>query len=280
MTAALHNWYDSALFFLYQSDFLSVFDIRTVQAIIILDVAFTNHGDLNLYSSLWACAARISQNLRINLEEKADDACVSQRNTRIWWALVLTDWLSGQLNQPCIRKDDFSIKVPQMTCGTDAPVLPENVSSQYFACMARISHALYRFRVAISSVTQDESTTLPMLVQNADNELAEIISQLPAHLSAYDDDDDDNDDDNDDNGAASSTRAKRLSFSQSLEWQKQSIAVALLYYRLVVNRAPLRDTTSDGLSLKRARAIYLSSAHAIIDLITKSSLHHMQFQIW
>jgi len=89
----LNTWYDTALFYLNQADYMRRYDVRSVQAIAVLGMCFNNFGDCNLYEILWTCAIRIAQKLGMH---KAHNDIRPELNQewcrRLWWTLVICDW--------------------------------------------------------------------------------------------------------------------------------------------------------------------------------------------
>jgi hypothetical protein len=86
------NWYDASLYFLHKADFLRRPRIETVQAIAIQGMLYVNFGDSALYSTMWACAIRVSQALGLNKNDSGIAELSQRAQHRLWWTLVICDW--------------------------------------------------------------------------------------------------------------------------------------------------------------------------------------------
>ena len=82
--ALLQIWYDTALHYLDQADFMQKTDLVVVQAIAVLGVVATNIGDAARHSHLWACALRIAEELKIGVDYEHLIEGPSLRETRKW----------------------------------------------------------------------------------------------------------------------------------------------------------------------------------------------------
>lgn len=96
----LLHWYDASLFYLYKGDFLRNHNLRSVQAIAILGIVFNNVGDSALHYSLWGAGIRIAQALKMGLDrENTDEDSVQQQiRRRLWWTIVLCEWVPVSLS--------------------------------------------------------------------------------------------------------------------------------------------------------------------------------------
>lgn len=251
----LQNWYDSALFFLNESQFLRVLDIHNIQTIVILGTCFINFGDFNLYYHLWGCALRMAQALELDHTRDGmagqADTKRNQLDRRLWWSLVTNDWLQMPL-QASHSGVDF------LSAGLDFPdcwkiTEPRSTSAieplEYLTVLAKLGTTLMRFRAKTSLIHNDDQA-LAALIASTDDELATIVSQLPEHLKPG-------------NGVADDLGGNVHPW---LSWQRENLCIVLLYYRLVINRALCRDEEESDRSLSEgATAVCLEVAHSIVD---------------
>lgn len=170
------NWYDSALYFLHQADFLRLLDVRNIQTISILGAVFSNFGDLNLYYNLLGCAVRIAESLGINNDYTHFTGILpdlrSQR--RLWWSLVVLDWLNLPLGQTCISENDFIVELPSI--GSD-PISERDLdSNNHQAMMCKIAQLLYRFQATLCDSTDWE--TVEKTVAIADGRIIDLMEEL------------------------------------------------------------------------------------------------------
>lgn len=88
------------------------------------------------------------------------------------------------------------------------------------------------------------------IVQDADNKLAEIISNLPGHLQPDQPQDD--------------YTNRRDTTYPWIAWQRVYLTLVLLYYRMVINRTLQSSWLIDQDKYGGPRAICLSSARGIL----------------
>lgn len=283
----LNNWFDAAIFFLQKADFMRVLDFRNIQTMTILCVCFANFGDFNMFYNFLSIAARTSHCLGLTVDGlKPDETPVgAQLRQRMWWELVISDWLTFQLGPTCIRSDDFHVAMPchdvahvadhlhhhspNATTVNNSCNSPPQV--HWLVAASQMSRALYRFQSSLPSVDDpDRDALLSAAIAHADNELADVIGGLPAHLSPENDE------------VFSGEEAEDVSTDAVISppwvsFQKLSVTVLLLYYRIVINRVASKYHASDG---ARATLICLDSAHALVRTVLDSPAAHTRPLVW
>jgi hypothetical protein len=253
------------VFFLHRADFLRNYDIRAVQAISILGLVFVNVGDYDLFNTLLSCAIRIAQSLKLDTEvdNRNQTRIQTERRRRLWWNLVICEWLGARYRPPCVSASDFD--VPFAAPLDDDDLLPTDKSIslpkqrprpiEYSIAMAKVATVYYRFRESMVVIrTHDDD--IAAVIQEADNNLAEIISSLPSHLQDYE--------------STSQKNSERDAQYPWIPWQRKTITAVLLYYRIIVNRVLQPSWIDNPTTHGRARAICLGSARAIVDVIRTS----------
>jgi hypothetical protein len=258
----LLNWYDSALYFLHKGDFLRNADIRTVQAIAILGIVFNNVGDSKLHNTLWACAIRIAQSLKMDDDRAHQDEPLhlTQMRCRLWWTLILCEWIPIPYRAPCIQEGDFQVELP--ACLDDQELESAIVISegrprpvQYHIAMIKLAILYHRFRCSLK-LCAGQTTKTASLVLKTDEALANIIEDLPLHLQG--------------GGQSSDPRVTSQEITDPwIPWQRTNLSLVLFYYRIVINRVLQDQWVQDPTAFARARAICLSSARGIISLATE-----------
>ncbi|GME45935.1 hypothetical protein GTA08_BOTSDO08008 [Neofusicoccum parvum] len=256
--ALLRNWYDSALYFLDKGDFLQKTRLSVVQAITILGIVATNIGDTCRHSNLWACAIRMAQQLhlgsdRANLHESP---VARESRRRLWWTLVLCEWLPIPARTPCIADTDFACALPAdvddgqlLRGGRAQPGSPAPRPIQYHVAMGRVAIIYYRLRSKMR-LRRWPAADVAAFVVAADDQLAALIGDLPVHLQ-------------NDEPATAETRERDAALPW-IPWQKKSLAMVLLYHRIAVNRVLQTHWLEGSTNYARARSICLSSAVAIV----------------
>lgn len=252
----LGNWYDSALYFLGESQFLRVLNVHNIQTIVMLATCFVNFGDFNLYYHLWGCALRMGQALElyvdpVNPAPSPGDLDQTTRTGRwLWWSLVINDWLQIPLQAGHSGVD-------RITAG---PTFPGCIESEYreteaveplhfHLVLAQLATTLRRFHERLACLGDDFSA-LAFVTTSADNELATIVSHLPKHLQP-------------DEQVTNETR-RRDEANPWLPWQKENLCILLLYYRLVISRPLWNARNGDALSYESAKAVCLGVSHGIL----------------
>lgn len=280
----IHNWYDASIFFLHEADFLRIHDIRSVQAIAILLGLAKNVGDFNLQPVLQATGLRIGHCLGIDRvaptsSAVAADPILQEVSHRMWWTLVICEWLQRPDSAPLIHEADFDVPLPLNL--TDEELLdpylrehPDEVDDcprpvQYHHAMIGLAQVRYRFKMEVTRLRQyhlDDNEQyfkrLEELVSRSDEALANLIVQLPDHLSSENLEDEDDDE-------------------TCVIWQRISLSLSFLFYRMAVNRElQYRWVESSSSFAARSQAICLASAHAIVSLVDRHSDAFMRHRPW
>lgn len=259
-TSLLKNWYDSALYFLDVADFLGRSDVAMVRVAAILEVVAINVGDSTRQEKLWVCAIRTAQYLNLGWDQlnQGESIVEQEMRRRLWWELVICDWLSSPDTTPYIADVDFDCALPMDTddlglLGSDPSTHSDGQQRprpvQYHIAMAKISIVFNNVRSKLCAHRWGGSEVAEMVIL-ADNELATVINDLPPHLQ------------NDE-----PTTAFTLERDAQLPWicwQKAALTMVLLYHRMCVNRTLQQYYTENSLNYARARSICLSSANGII----------------
>ncbi|KAH7069735.1 hypothetical protein BKA63DRAFT_421097 [Paraphoma chrysanthemicola] len=252
------TWYDAAVFCLHEAEFIRVPNVRSVQAIAILGICFNNFGDSELGNNMWTSALQIAK--RIGLDTPVSEAagkCLSKEaQHRLWWTLVICEWLIVPYRSPAV--DDFDFDVPYPTAQRTSPLAGSDRSVEhpvhYHVFMARASKAYYRFRRTVR-MRVDSLDSMIQAVRDADEELAGIIETLPTHLQpdAY--------------GANQQDELRHMRSSDSwVTWQRFDVTVVLLHLRIRINRT-LQDqwlSATDHNHTDWARTVSVRSAISVI----------------
>ncbi|PCH08937.1 Hypothetical protein PENO1_004240 [Penicillium occitanis (nom. inval.)] len=278
----IHNWYDATIFFMHEADFLRIHDIRAVQATAILLGLAKNVGDFNLQPVLQATGLRIGHCLGIDRAAPTSfsaDPILQEVSHRVWWTMVICEWLQRPDSAPLIHETDFDVPLPLNL--TDKELLdpylrehPDEVEDhprpvQYHHTMIGLAQVRYRFKMELTRLRQDHrddneqySKRLEELVSRSDEALANLIMQLPNHLSSENLEDEDGDE-------------------TCVIWQRISLSLSFLFYRMAINRE-LQDrwVESSSLFTARSQAICLASAHAIVSLVDRHSDAFMRHRPW
>ncbi|KAL1863892.1 hypothetical protein Daus18300_008041 [Diaporthe australafricana] len=258
-TSLLRNWYESALLFLDTADYIKSPDVRTVQAIAILNIVFNNVGDVHRHQNMWTVAIRQAQQLGLGSDEDNTDEsyCEQQIRKRLWWTLVICEWIPVPHRAPCLHEIDFSCKLPdevdddelETTSGNSRLPRSKPRPVRYHIAMAEVSRIYYRLRYMLR-LREWKTEDVARLVFNADEQLANLITDLPSYLQS-----------DEKQTAATDKRDNQHPF---IPWQKKSLAKVLLYYRMAVSsqlQEHWLDGSTDG---ARTRAICMSSARGLI----------------
>ncbi|KAL2828333.1 hypothetical protein BJY01DRAFT_228563 [Aspergillus pseudoustus] len=271
----LNNWYDAAVFFLNQGDFLRHHHIRSVQAVAVLSIVFNNIKDTSFQESILASAIRIAQALRLDQDAANTHASVIDRETRrrVWWTLMICEWLAIPHRPPCVSELDFDVAFPSLA--TDDEISPAKISLnspshqprpvQYHIALSKIAIVYHRFR-SLLRLTRWESSQITSVVIGADQELADLIDDLPPHLQA-------------DEVQTPKTQHRDL-LHPWIAWQKSSLSTVLLYYRTLISRT-LQGHWIDGDAVEaRIRSICLGSAQGIISNIRAGPVADTRWRPW
>ncbi|KAK7537346.1 uncharacterized protein J3D65DRAFT_377480 [Phyllosticta citribraziliensis] len=270
--ALLRNWYDSALFFLDKGDFMQKTNVRVVQAVTILGIVATNIGDTCRHSNLWACAVRMAQQLNLGSDHEnlAQSAIDREARRRLWWTLVICEWLQVPCRTPCINDTDFDCALPadldddQLQAAHPASRRgPRPI--QYHIAMSRIAIVLYQLRSKMR-LRHWRAAEIAQFVFAADDQLGTIIGELPAHLQ-------------NDELETPATRERDRQFPW-IPWQRKSLAMILLYYRIAINRVLQSHWLEGSTNYARARSICLSSAVAITHSASTNTENFSKLRPW
>lgn len=263
IVALLENWYDSALFFLDQAEYLRQHDMRTVQTIAILLGLYKNMGDFSLHSTHLASALRIAQTLHLDRDSyhTSSSHIDTQVRRRVWWTLVICEWLQRPTGLSYVRQADFDVALPEEL--DDEELIWRSIDSkaqnlaaprprpvQYHLAMIAIAKVWHRFRTALAQVRRNPERLEPLVLQT-DEALANVISELPQHLQE------------DDGASASDNRHPWI------PWQRNSLSMSILYYRMTINRVLQDQWVQSPNSHARTQAICLGSAQAIVSLVDR-----------
>ncbi|TVY29269.1 putative transcription factor lepB [Lachnellula hyalina] len=256
--ALLLNWYDSALYFLQRADFLRRWDVRTVQATAILGIVSINVGDSKMQSVLWACAIRIAQFLNMGNDSahQNESLLLTETRRRLWWTLVICEWIPIPYLAPCISDADFRIELPatlddeELLSEPRQDDLPRPI--QYHIVMIQLAKIYHGFRVSLNLLS-GKAADIVTLVLQTDEALADNIAGLPSHLRF-------------DISSSSSVTESPDVDKPWIQWQRINISLILLYYRIAVNRVLQNQWVQDPTTFARTRAICLDSARGIISL--------------
>ncbi|KZL80790.1 nucleus protein [Colletotrichum incanum] len=242
----LREWYEAAVFCLEQADFMRKNDIRSVQAIAILGMCFYNFGDSGLARHLWSCAIRTAQDLGLDGSgtKRAAAELSQEAQCRLWWTLVICEWLAVPYHVPQVDWGDFDVPLPSV-----APDFASADSVQpvlYHIFMARTATVYHRFRSAL----RDGTRPVDEVVRSADEALAEVINTLPDHLQP------------------DSGRNKGMQELEDVhpwvKWQRFDISLVLLHHRIRINRALQNEWLEAPGQYDWARGVCIRSAMDII----------------
>ncbi|KAL2851130.1 hypothetical protein BJY01DRAFT_245071 [Aspergillus pseudoustus] len=242
-------WYDAAIFALSCADFMRVPSIRTVQAVAVLGMCFNTWGDIDLGQHMWRSALLVAQKIGLNTPySRVAGSCLSEEaQHRLWWTLVICEWLNLPYLPPVIDDVDFDVPLPRAMSRETEESIYDQV--HYHIFMARSAIVVYRFRARIRSGI--ESHELTKAVRSADHELAQIIDTLPPHLQPDID--------------PESDELRRLESSQPwIKWQRYDLTLVLLHLRLRLHRTLQAQWLADHDDYGWAEAVSVSSAMSVI----------------
>ena len=271
----LRNWYDSAVFFLDRADFMQNLDIRTPQAVTILGIVSNNVGDVHRHQSLWAVAIRQAQQLNLGSDVHNENETLLEQQTRrrLWWTLVLCDWLALPYRPFYIKDTDFSCQLPDevddeelsSAAGVTRLARSKPRPVRYHIAMAQVSKIYYRLQHLVH-LREWTVAEVAQFVFDADEQLANLISDLPPYLQF-------------DEVPTEMTRQRDLQYT-FIPWQKKSLTEVLLYYRMAISRQ-LQDHWLDGsIHGARTRAICISSAQGLIHSTLAENLDASKLRPW
>ncbi|CAO2658334.1 Nn.00g060570.m01.CDS01 [Neocucurbitaria sp. VM-36] len=274
--ALLKNWYDAALYLLDTADFMQKSDIRIVRVIVILGMVATNAGDTNRHANLWACGIRIAQQLNLGSDRAnfSESAVQRESRRRLWWTLVLCEWIPIPGRAPCVNDIDFDCQLPsdiddrQLLHSIRGRIAVEKQEArpvQYHIVMCKIAIICYQLRSKIR-LRRWYASEISVFVLEADDQLAGLIDQLPPHLQ-------------NDETETPETR-NRDSNQPWIPYQKLSLAMVILYYRLAINRILQSHWLEGSTDYTRARSVCLSSAMGIVNSAVTRSTSSSRMRSW
>ncbi|KAH8689440.1 hypothetical protein BGW36DRAFT_433440 [Talaromyces proteolyticus] len=265
VSTLLANWYGASLFCLEQADYLRNFDIRSVQSIAILQMCCSAVGDFRLRSCLLPLGIRIASWLKLPyIPEQGYDLRQCEWSRRLWWTLVICEWLTLDSHRPCISEEDFDMEFPSVS---GRPHLSQyhnslNISEQipelpsawvYHRVIAQIATIYYRFQRASRGRTQP----LGDLVTTANEQLAAVLDNLPFYLQP---------------DGQHATDAATIAQCPWMEWQRVDLCNALLSYRIFINRSLLQVPSISSERSNGARKICTESAQMIISITSSTNI--------
>jgi len=247
------HWYETSLFFLNRAEFMRYPRIETCQAVAVLEISFSIFGDHDLSFTMRACALSVARNLGLDRDDRTDAARIGnlskEARRRLWWTLVICDWLSGPYPPSQLTEDDFDVALPtaeptQMVKGCPPGLQIHPV--QYHIFMAKTSIVYNRFKQSI----RDCNVPNDRVVRKADAELAEVIDTLPPHLSP--------------DGLEKHVEDDLSQRFPWIRWQRVDVTLVLLHHRLRMSRVLQAEWQADRLRYGWARQICLGAAREII----------------
>ncbi|KAG2165349.1 hypothetical protein VTO58DRAFT_101752 [Aureobasidium pullulans] len=247
----IRNWYDAALFCLEMAEFMRRPHARTVQAIAILGICFHNLGDHDLRQMMWACAIRIALKIGLNRPEnmKAPLPFPSEHCLRLWWTIVICDWLPFPGYTPLINEREVRCRLPaphvdDLYAEQDGKMLS---SVRYHEFMARTAVVYHNFHNALQKGFQTKGET----VRQADEQLAQVITTLPEHLEP----------ESGERGAAVSLLEEQHPW---VRWQRVNVTLVLLTHRLLIYSTLSANWRNDPDNFQWAKSVCLQSAKDIL----------------
>ncbi|OQE06098.1 hypothetical protein PENVUL_c020G06152 [Penicillium vulpinum] len=273
----VQNWYGTALFFLNEANFMRNPDFKTVQAIAILLGLAKNVGDFDLQPVLQATGIRMGQILGMDQEPPmvSDNPVTQEISRRVWWTLIICEWLCIPARPPCIHEADFNVRLPlvlsdvELSTGLiDEPSMavkrPRPVD--YHNAMIFLAKSNYRFQIQMGTIeNMGGDNLLEDLVLTTDEALANIISQLPAHLLEL-------------SGGPAKDGEQ---YPPWVLWQQTTLSLSFLFYRMKVNRVlQHRWAYSSDVLLARSKAICLDSANTIVSMVKQHKVVLARHRPW
>lgn len=119
----------------------------------------------------------------------------------------------------------------------------------YLSVLAQLSSTLRQFHENIS-LMGDDFRSLAAATSSADQEISAIVSRLPIHLQPDD--------------QITPESRSRDAANPWLSWQKESLCILLLYYRLVIKRPLFVGRNQGSESFRKAETVCLDASHSIL----------------
>ncbi|KAF5635372.1 hypothetical protein F25303_8519 [Fusarium sp. NRRL 25303] len=251
MEQVSQNWYEAAIFCLHKADFLRAANVHNVQAIAVLCMTFNNRGDSEMGHHLRVSAIRIAQTLSLGQDDNEREGrhLSIEAERRLWWTLVICEWLNLTHQSPALDESDFSIPLPSTSHPTPQGGLVDPV--HYHIFMARTSQVIYTFRISLKYGSKSLSN-VANIVKAADEGLASIIDTLPSHLQPESD-------------AATNEDIQALEATQPwIKWQRYDLTLVLLHLRMHINRVLQKQWLSSPGEYHWARTVSVTSAMSLI----------------
>lgn len=165
------------------------------------------------------------------------------------------------VNLPLIKDDDeIGAPSPLMTRDEHHPR-----PIHYHIAMIRAAKVYHQFRSALKTTSLSQLDVID-LVTRADEELAQIIIDLPPYLHA-------------DFDAASRIVADEVDFPW-VSRQRINISLVLLNLRMRVNKVLQNIWSDEGAAFQRARSICLDSSNAMISLVLDGHVPLERLNTW
>jgi hypothetical protein len=195
---------------------------------------------------------------------KFAETLVRQKSRRrLWWTLVIREWLAIPLRTLFTSDRDFTCRLPLVIsdaqlaysgCAIIKASSHELCLVEYHIVMAAIAKIFHQLHVKFRLRRLSPAQVAARVIQ-ADDQLADVIEHLPSHLRHN----------------ADISIKEREELEQRLPWiatQKTRLIVVLLYYRLAINRILQAYWIEGSTNFERARSICLSSAVGLVYSVT------------
>jgi hypothetical protein len=220
---------------------------------------------------------RTAQQLNLGSDEAYLSETLVQREARrrLWWTLVICEWISVPLRTPCITDVDFSCELPAdisdaqlLEADLGMPPTPEQQPRlvQYHIVMARIATIYHQLHAKMRLRRWSPSAIAEFVIQ-ADDQLADVVEQIPRHLQHNHGD----------------LNYQEREIENVLLWipnQRTSLAIVLLYYRLAINRILQTYWLEGSTNFSRSRSVCISSAIGIIRSATSGDEAFRRLRSW
>jgi hypothetical protein len=252
-------------------------DFKTVQIIAILLGLAKNVGDFDLQPTLQVTGIRIGQVLGMDQEPPlvSDDPVTREVSRRVWWTLIICEWLCIPACPPCIHEADFNVRLPLvlsdselMTRLIDDPGMAIDIPRpiDYHNAMISLAKSYHRFQIQMAAIERlSGDNLLEDFVLTTDEALANIISELPSHLLEI---------------SGRSSKGNNH-YPPWVLWQQTTLSLSLLFYRMKVNRVlQHRWASSSDVMFARSKAICLDSANTIVSMVKRHKIALARHRPW
>ena len=180
--------------------------------------------------------------------------------------------LPGPHRPPCINEYDFDVQLPAPK--DDDEIVSSGIVSKrplshprpihYHLFMIRAAKIYHHFQ-SLLKIGRWTRSSIVSLVQQTDDELAQIAFELPSYLKF-------------EYKPSPRSQINEAEFPW-LSWQRNNIALVLLHLRVSVNKI-LQNIWTDNITFQRARSICLNSSTAIISLVLDSGIPREKLKSW